>query len=119
MLKIDYSNVKVGDAVYVAPDDRRNNAYVAVVTKIGKKYITATQYPDCEWDKGLQFSKENGIAKDWSQYRLYPSRNFYVKFSEYEDKVMMIHRKISFAMDNMSFDEIDQIYNLVKKYENG
>ena len=116
MLKIDYSNVKVGDSVYVASDDSRDNPYVAVVTKIGKKYITATQRPDCEWDKGLQFSKEDGIYKDWSKYRLYPSKDFYVKFSEYEDKVRMVDRKISFAMNYMSFDEIDTIYNIVKKH---
>ena len=116
MIKIDYSKIKVGDAVYIASDDRRGTPYVAVVTKIGRKYITATQRPDCEWDKGIQFSNENGFMKEWGQYRLYPSKDFYVKLSEYEDKVVMVNRKISFAMDKMSFDEIDQIYNLVKKY---
>jgi hypothetical protein len=116
MIHIDYSNIKVGDAVYIASDDRRDAPYVAVVTKIGRKYITATQRPDCDWDKGRQFSNENGLMKEWGQYRLYPSKEFYESVVEYKEKESFIYRRIAYALNDASFDEIDTIYNIVKKH---
>lgn len=116
MIFIDYSNIKVGDGVYIASDDHRDIPYVAVVTKIGNKYITATQRPDCDWDKGRQFSKENGFMKEWGRYRIYPSKEFYDKMLEYEEKERFIHNRLSYGLSNASFDEIDTIYEIIKKH---
>ena len=40
MYRIDYSQIKKGDTVYIASDDKRNKPYSAKVTSIGRKYIT-------------------------------------------------------------------------------
>lgn len=116
MIHIDYSKIKVGDAVYIASDDRRDNPYTAVVTKIGKKYITATQHPDCEWDKGRQFNNENGLMKEWGQYRLYPRKEFYDKMLEYKEKERFIHKMLSYGLSNATFEEIDTIYEIIKNH---
>ena len=115
MIHIEYSKIKVGDAVYIASDDRRDAPYVAVVTKIGKKYITATHL-NYDQDKGRQFNNDNGFIKEWGQYRLYPSKEFYDSVVEYKEKESFIYRRIAYVLNDASFDEIDTIYNIVKKH---
>ena len=45
MYRIDYSQIKKGDTVYIASDDKRNKPYSAKVTSIGRKYITIDKMP--------------------------------------------------------------------------
>ena len=67
MTDIDLTGIKVGDTVYIVSSDQRETPHEAVVTIVGRKYITV--------DNGYysKFSKEDGFCTEWSQWRLYPS----------------------------------------------
>jgi len=112
MFGIDYNNIKKGDIVYIASDDKRYglHEYEAEVTSVGKKYITIERY-----GRKKQFSKETGYLKDWSEWKMYPSKEDYNKEKEADEKRMYINHHIDDAIRyGMTFDEIDQIYKLVK-----
>ena len=113
MLRIDYNKIKKGDIVYIASDDiqRYGKPYEAEVTSVGRIYITITD----KYGHKTQFSKETGYMKDWIVWKIYPSEEDYKKEQEAEEKIMYINRHIDFAMRcGMTFDEIDQLYQLVK-----
>ena len=112
MLKTDYKNIKKGDIVYIASDDKRDagQEYEGKVVSVGSKYISIERY-----GRNVQFSKETGYMKDWSEWKMYPSKEYYKKEKESNEKRMYINRNIDYAMKwGMTFDEIDQIYQLVK-----
>ena len=112
MLGIDYNNIKKGDIVYITSDDERNagREYEAEVTSVGSKYISIERYGRKE-----QFGKETGYMKDWSVWKMYPSEEDYKKEKEADEKRMYINHYIDYAMRlGMTFDEIDQLYQLVK-----
>jgi hypothetical protein len=56
--------------------------------------------------------------KDWTVWKMYPSEEDCNKEKETDEKRMYINRYIDCAIRwGMTFDEIDQIYNIVKKYK--
>jgi hypothetical protein len=115
MLGTDYNKIKKGDIVYIASDDgrRAGQEYEGKVVSVGSKYITIERYGRKE-----QFSKETGYMKDWSEWKMYPSKEDYKKEKEADEKRMYINHYIDYAIRYvMTFDEIDQIYNIVKKYK--
>lgn len=115
MFGTDYSKIKKGDTVYIASDDRRHfgQEYEAKVVSVGSKYISIERY-----GRNVQFSKETGYMKDWSEWKMYPSVEDYKKEKEADEKRMYISHYMDYAIRwGMTFDEIDQIYNIVKKYK--
>ena len=112
MLGTDYNKIKKGDIVYIASDDgrRAGQEYEGKVVSVGSKYITIERYGRKE-----QFSKETGYMKDWSEWKMYPSEEDYKKEKETDEKRMYINHYIDYAIRyGMTFDEIDQLYQLVK-----
>ena len=114
-MELDYSKIKKGDTVYVVSEDKRHTSseYEAEVISAGGKYITIMRY-----GQKLQFNRETGILKDWSTWKIYPSQVEYDIYKASQDKILYVSRNIDSVMRRfMSFDEIDTIYNIVKRYE--
>ena len=113
MLGTDYNKIKKGDIVYIASDDRRNagQEYEGKVVSVGSKYISIDRY-----GRKIQFSKETGCMKDWTTWKMYPSKEDYKKEKEADEKRMYISHYMDYAIRwGMTFDEIDQLYKLVKR----
>ena len=112
MYGIDYNQIKKGDIVYIASDDRRNKPYKAKVTSIGRKYITI----DDGWRS--KFNKETGIMEDWSTWILYPNEEIYRQIETNKERMSYINCNIDNAMRwNLTQDELDTVYNIIKKYK--
>lgn len=112
MYGIDYNQIKKGDIVYIVSDDRRNKPYNAKVTSIGRKYITI----DDGWRS--KFNKETGIMEDWSTWTLYPNEEIYRLIETNKERMSYINCNIDNVMRwNMTQDELDTIYNIIKKYK--
>ena len=112
MYGIDYSQIKKGDIVYIASDDVRNKPFNAKVISVGKKYITT----DNGWKS--KFDKETGSMIDWSTWTLYPNEEIYKLVQENKEYISYINRNIDYAMKwKMTKDELDTIYNIIKKYK--
>lgn len=112
MYRIDYSQIKKGDTVYIASDDKRNKPYSAKVTSIGRKYITIDN--GCE----SKFDKETGNMENWSTWTLYPNEEIYRMVEMSKEQILYINRNIDSVMRlNMTQDELDMVYNIIKKYK--
>lgn len=112
MYQIDYSQIKKGDIVYIASDDSRNKPYSAKVASVGKKYITI----DDGWKS--KFCIETGSMKDWSTWTLYPNEEAYRLAETNKEHILYINRNIDYVMRwNMTQDELDMVYNIIKKYK--
>lgn len=79
------SNVfKKGERVYVHSHDTRNNSYEAIVTSVGRKYITCNRIWSDDGsvsDYGDKFDIEHLHRIDYGSYHLYHNKE------EYEDEV--------------------------------
>ena len=113
MYGIDYSQIKKGDVVYIVSNDRRfSSHYTAKVTSVGKKYITIDNAQKSKFDK------ETGIMKDWSMWTLYPNEEIYRQVETNKEHMLHINRNIDYVMRlYMTQDELDTVYNIIKKYK--
>lgn len=91
---------KKGERVYVHSENTRNNSYEAIVTSVGRKYITCNQI----WENGTvsecgdKFDVEFLRRVDYGPFYLYHNKE------EYEDEVRRdtIARKIK---NSLSYGE--------------
>jgi len=64
---VDLRDVTVGQSVFIVPQKSRHakqeQGFAAVVTKIGRKYATATA-TDGKWKREYEFNREFGSSKE-------------------------------------------------------
>lgn len=90
---------KKGERVYVHSDDTRNNSYEAIVTSVGRKYITCNQIWSDDGsvsNYGEKFDVEFLRRVDYGSFYLYHNKE------EYEDKVRRdtITRELKNSLSN-------------------
>ena len=102
-------DIKKGDSVYVYSDTQ--NDFDGILVSVGSKYITV-QDSGRKW----RFDKETRICEDWSVYTLFASKEDADKFLERREKERFVKHEIVFATRNMTDEEFDTIYSIIKKY---
>ena len=104
-------DIKKGDSVYVYSDTQ--NDFDGIVISVGSKYITIQEGT---YRRKWRFDKETHICEDWSVYTLFASKEDADKFLERREKERFVKHEIDFATRNMTDEEFDTIYNIIKKY---
>lgn len=106
---------KKGERVYVHSDDTRNNSYEAIVTSVGKKYITCNQI----WENGTvcghgdKFDVEFLRRVDYGSFYLYHSVDDFKKEQEAKEVKRELINKMNrsdFSLEELKiFMEIHEI----------
>jgi len=90
-----------GERVYVHSYDTRNNSYEAIVTSVGKKYITCNQIWSnddvSEW--GEKFDIEHLRRVDYGSFYLYHNVDDFNK----EQEIKKVKRELVDKMNNSDF----------------
>ena len=64
------------------------------------------------------FDKETGNMENWSTWTLYPNEEIYRMVEMTKEQILYINRNIDSVMRlNMTQDELDMVYNIIKKYK--
>lgn len=92
---------KKGERVYVYSRDTRNSSYDAIVTSVGKKYITCNQI----WEDGTvsnygdKFDAEYLCRVDYGSFYLYHSINEFNK----EQEALKVKRELVDKLNSSDF----------------
>ena len=100
-----------GQKVYVSSSDSRQKGFDAVVTTVGRVYVTVSD----EYGRKYRFDSRTLICDDWSIYQLEESRESYVKRKEKETKMSYIIRNENFLSKVLSESEIEDIVERIRK----
>ena len=107
---------KKGERVYVHSDDTRNDSYDAIVTSVGKKYITCNQI----WGSGTvsgrgdKFDVEFLRRVDYGSFYLYHSIDEFNK----EQEAKKVKRELVNKMNSSDFS-IEELKTFVEIHEMG
>lgn len=112
MYGLDFTKIRKGDTVFVASDDPRDfrSQREEKVLSVGPKYITL----DTRWKE--KYYVETGSNKEWSTWRIYPSREVYENIKRRKQLSISIERNISKVIFNATDDEVEIIKGIVEKY---
>ncbi len=103
-----------GQKVYVSSSDSRQEGFDAVVTSVGRVYITVSD----DYGRKYRFDTRTLVCVDWSIYELEESRELYVKRKEMENKLFYIKRNENFLCKVLSESEIEDIAERIRKLKN-
>ena len=105
------SNFVRGQKVYVSSSDDRNEGFDAVVTSVGRVYITVSD----DYVHKYRFDSQTMVCADWSIYELEESRELYAKRKEMENKLSYIKRNENLLCKVLSESEIENIVERIRK----
>ena len=105
------ANFVRGQKVYVSSSDNRQKGFDAVVTSVGRVYITVSD----DYGRKYRFDRQTLICDDWSIYQLEESRESYEKRKEKETKISYIIRNENFLSKVLSESEIEDIVERIRK----
>ena len=105
------ANFVRGQKVYVSSSDNRQKGFDAVVTSVGRVYVTVSD----EYGRKYRFDSRTLICDDWSIYQLEESRESYEKRKEKETKISYIIRNENFLSKVLSESEIEDIVERIRK----
>ena len=115
MEKTDFTNVKVGDKIVYRTGGWYGRDVLAVVAKVTPKQFE---------DKGqIKFRKEDGkMIGESYRYARYATEEDIRHFKELDRRgYLMTHisnvTHMSSRMDNFSTEDLEAVYNIIKKYE--
>lgn len=108
---------KKGERVYVHSNDTRNDSYEAIVTSVGRKYITCNRI--CSDDGsvsgyGEKFDVEHLRRVDYGSFYLYHSLDVFNK----EEEAKKIRRELVDKMNRMDFS-IEELKTFIEIHEIG
>jgi hypothetical protein len=103
---------------YIAPDYLRIEKRIveATVLSVGRKYIT------CDFGRKIQFDISNNFTEVTSysiDYKLFLSKEdikVYFKRRKMEERVSTAFHFPNHVARKMTFDELETVFNIVKKY---
>jgi hypothetical protein len=108
---------KKGDRVYVHSYDTRNNSYEAIVTSVGRKYITCNQIWGDDGsvsDYGDKFDIEHLRRVDYGSFYLYHSVDDFNK----EQEAKKIKRELVDKMNRSDFS-LEELKTFMEIHEIG
>ena len=108
---------KKGERVYVHSNDTRNNSYEAIVTSVGRKYITCNQIwsdDDSISGYGEKFDTEHLRRVDYGSFYLYHSVDDFNK----EQKTKELKRELIDKMNRSDFS-IEELKTFMEIHEIG
>lgn len=105
--------IKVGNQVYIVPEDTRAKPYYAVVKSIGNKYIIVEGHPSYS-RFSIYTHKSVPDRTGWDpQLILYESERDYQIMQEIQDERRKLISKIENKLPNTSLEKLEQIYKLI------
>ena len=105
--------IKVGNRVYIVPEDTRTKPYYVIVKSIGSKYITVEGHPSCS--RFSVYTHESVSDRTgWNpRLTLYESERDYQIMKEIQDERCKLISKIKDKLPNTSLEKLEQIYKLI------
>ena len=105
------ANFEKGQKVYVSSSDSRQNGFDATIASIGSKFITVT----ADYGRKYKFAKDTLVCEEWTIYNLEESRESYENRLARDNKLSMIRRNYHLLGKVLSDEELDDIYERIKK----
>ena len=104
--------IKVGNRVYIVPDDNRNTPYYRTVVSIGRKYITVDD--NSSYNRFyVQTRRSADDRNGWNpQLTLYESERDYQIMLEIQYERCELISKIQNKLSDATLGELKEIYNL-------
>ena len=102
--------IKVGNRVYIVPDDKRDTPYYRTVVSIGRKYITVDD--NSSYNRFYVQTRRSANDKNgWNpRLTLYESERDYQIM---QDERYELISKIQNKLPNTSLEKLEQIYKLI------
>ena len=105
--------IKVGNRVYIVPDDKRDTPYYRTVVSIGRKYITVDDNPSYNRFY-VQTRRSVDDKNGWNpRLTLYESERDYQIMQEMQNERYELISKIQNKLPKASLEKLEQIYKLI------